>query len=223
VEATIHPITSIAAFFVDQVTQAPVVVQCTQAVPEPRWKWLVQPLSGLIPVAGGVGIALWSFSAASKREHERWVLDQKKADWSAVLSRFTAADIKLPHVFKNVEWLELTKGLLPAFRDILSAMRNVIFIADILDNGGMIDAFVSFTSNAAERIKKIEELTQFIDSPSGITNQSDLSALNIVKIEKMAQRETVYGELYDEFHKQADGIRQAALNALITPGAPRLS
>jgi hypothetical protein len=91
---------SMATLFVDQVSQAPVVVRCTQAPPELWWKWLAQSLFqvllSIIPVAGGVWIALWSFrrtreltewsfQATAEKEHERWVLDQRRAEWRELL------------------------------------------------------------------------------------------------------------------------------------------
>jgi hypothetical protein len=86
---------SIAAFFVDQLTQAPVVVQCAQASPEPSWKWLVQTLSSIIPVAGGVGIAWMAFRWNSRKEHTRWILDQKKAEWRELLDAVKTCELDL--------------------------------------------------------------------------------------------------------------------------------
>jgi hypothetical protein len=85
---------SIAAFLLDSVQQAPVTIQCLQAAPESWSKWLVQFLVSLIPVVGGVGIALWSFRATSKRDHKRWLLDQKKAEWKELLD--AASDCMIP-------------------------------------------------------------------------------------------------------------------------------
>ncbi len=61
----IFPIAFLAAAFVNQVAQAPLVVQCPQATPDPWWKWLFQTI---VPVAGGTMIAVWSFVANRKSE-----------------------------------------------------------------------------------------------------------------------------------------------------------
>jgi hypothetical protein len=77
--------TGLVALFVDTVQQAPIVVQCAQAVPEPLWKSLLQIGQIIVPVVGGVLIAWMAFRWNSRKEHERWILDQKKAEWSSLL------------------------------------------------------------------------------------------------------------------------------------------
>src|ERR1039457_2844362 len=84
------------AFFVDQAQQAPVQIQCVQAVPEPTWKWIVQ---SVIPVAGGTLIAVWSFIQNRSSDLEQWVRDQKAEHEQWLRNQ------------KRIEWRELLNGL----------------------------------------------------------------------------------------------------------------
>jgi hypothetical protein len=82
----IHHAVSIAAFFVDQVTQTPIAVQCVLPPnADPGLKQWIQPILNLVSIVAVVGIAIFSFGATSRKEHRRWVLDQKKAEWSQLL------------------------------------------------------------------------------------------------------------------------------------------
>ena len=96
---------SIAAFFMDQLAQAPTQIQCVQqSMTESFLKQWIPTAVSLLSVGIGVWIAdrsirknreltLWSFRATSERDHERWVLDQKKAEWNQLLSAVYACQI----------------------------------------------------------------------------------------------------------------------------------
>jgi len=78
---------SFAAFFVDQLAQAPVQIQCVLPPnTDPGWKQWTQPILNLVSIVAVVGIAIFSFGATSRKEHRRWVLDQKKVEWRELLS-----------------------------------------------------------------------------------------------------------------------------------------
>ena len=157
------------------------------------------------------------FRWQGEKDHKAWIRDQRKAEWSAILGRLTAVDIKMPHVFSNVDWPKLTAGSLEELRNVLPIMRNVIFIAEELAKNELIAGYIDFVSEAAIKIKSIEDINTFYFQSSGLTNPDELAALNNVKIRKMKEREDVYGELYDEFHKQAEIIQKAARTALNLP------
>jgi hypothetical protein len=93
---------SIAAFFLQQAPQPECVVKCVQAAPGSWWDRLLQFLPQLIvsviPVAGGVWIALWSFHATSKRDHERSVLDQKAVEWRSLIIDSSEALSQIHHI-----------------------------------------------------------------------------------------------------------------------------
>jgi hypothetical protein len=66
---------SIAAFFVDQLAQAPVVVKCVLPTnADSGLKQWIQPILNLVSIVAVVGIAIFSFGATSRKEHRRWVL-----------------------------------------------------------------------------------------------------------------------------------------------------
>lgn len=78
---------SIAALFLDQLAQVPVVVQCVLPPKvDPGLKQWIQPILNLVSIVAVIGIAIWSFGATSRKEHRRWILDQKKAEWKELLS-----------------------------------------------------------------------------------------------------------------------------------------
>jgi hypothetical protein len=91
---------SLIAFFLDSVQQAPVVLQCVQSQCESWVKWLlptlVQTVVSLLSIFAGVGIAVRSFRANKKSEHEQWVRDQKKAEWRDLLDSVCDCQIHLP-------------------------------------------------------------------------------------------------------------------------------
>jgi len=98
----IHPIVSIAAFFVDQVSQAPVQVQCvSNAGQDPIW---VRLLFDAVPSIFALGIAALVFYWNGGRErkqwvrnqeaaHEQWIRDQKKAEWRELLDAVIACEL----------------------------------------------------------------------------------------------------------------------------------
>jgi hypothetical protein len=80
---------ALLAPFLDTVSQAPIIVQCSQPVPEPLLKWLlptlVQTIVSLVSIGSGVGIAVWSFRKNRQSDSEQWVRDQKKAEWRELI------------------------------------------------------------------------------------------------------------------------------------------
>jgi hypothetical protein len=87
-------VAAMVALFVDQVQQAPVVVQCSQPAPEKWWRPLSQFAQTIIPVAGGVWIAWLAFRWTGNKERSQWVRDQKKLEWRELLD--LASDCQVP-------------------------------------------------------------------------------------------------------------------------------
>src|ERR1700689_3389949 len=90
-----------AVFFVDQVTQAPVIVQCAQAAPEQAWKWglgaLAPWVGPILSTAGSIYVAWRVFRWQGKKDREQWLLDQKKAEWRELLD---AIHVNEPHIVR---------------------------------------------------------------------------------------------------------------------------
>jgi hypothetical protein len=101
---------SIATFFVDQLAQAPVQIQCVQQTAPESWlKWLlptiVQTVVSLASITAGVLIAVLSFRKNRQSEHEQWernqqagheqwVRDHKKAEWRELMKKVTKVVIQ---------------------------------------------------------------------------------------------------------------------------------
>jgi hypothetical protein len=89
VEAMMLHVGALAAVFVDQVTQAPVVVKCVQTAPEPEWKWWLGALAPwvgpILSTAGSIYVAWRVFRWQGKKDRAHWLLDQKKAAWSQLM------------------------------------------------------------------------------------------------------------------------------------------
>ena len=111
---------SVAAFFADTVSKAPVVIHCQQAASEPFWRTLLQIFQIVIPVAGGVLIAWMAFRWNSTKDHDRWILDQKKAEWRETLDAIKVCEDFLPLTGGNKE------EILPEVRmEALEKIRRV--------------------------------------------------------------------------------------------------
>ncbi|MGD0292290.1 MAG: hypothetical protein ABSB30_00380 [Terracidiphilus sp.] len=136
-EAMILHTASMTALFVDQLAQVPVMVQCAPMVPEPWWKWLVQSLFQLllsvIPVAGGVWIALWSFQKSSRKEHEKWVRDQKVPEWKCLIRRVAEFERIMPLGEPGLATVEAVRyKVLPLCDRVSHFVSQALFIAPIL-------------------------------------------------------------------------------------------
>jgi len=128
----LHAVT-ITAFFVDQAAQAPVQIQCVQQSTPDSWlkQWIPTAVS-LLSIGIGVWIAQWSFRASSKRDHEQWVLDQKKAEWAELLDAINDCQDALPRV-------DLLAGSAPVNESIIPAYKKVLRLQQILFNRLFID------------------------------------------------------------------------------------
>jgi hypothetical protein len=103
-------------------------------------KWIPTAVS-LLSIGIGVWIAdrsiratrhltEWSFRATSERDHERWILDQKKSEWSQLL-RSVAEVHRVLRVVSTTgkERAELiAESLKPAVHELVIAQANCIFL-----------------------------------------------------------------------------------------------
>ena len=138
--------TALVALLLDEGSKSQVVVQCSQSMSDPWWKWLVQFLCQLllsiIPVAGGVWIALWSFQNNSKKENERWardvekehsqwLRDHRKVEWQKLLALASRIEEFMPSVGAGGETIKAVHD--PDFnqhlRDATRASMECVFIS----------------------------------------------------------------------------------------------
>lgn len=205
---------SIAAFFAGQLAQPPVQIQCVQqAEPESWVKWLLQFALSIVPVAGGVGIALWSFHATSKREHKRWILDQKKAEWKELFTAITEVQKEFPPIYVT-ELLtigkeeKITKEIANKWNEIerkidVIAMMPFIFIAQKLIDIKFDEALKDFKNKASKDIpgmpKLIENRGQSYPSMKEYQTGADYR-----------DPQTVYCGIVDEYGRIVETMRNHA-------------
>jgi hypothetical protein len=151
---------STAVHFADQLAQAPVQIQCMQeAAPESWLKlWLptiVQTVVSLASITTGVWIALWSFHMTGKRDHFRWMLDQKKAEWREILIAINACRDSLPlTALLQVQQIAESSVAREAYEKVLKAQQTIfdrLFIDALA-----IDPVVSGWENINGKAKKAD-------------------------------------------------------------------
>jgi hypothetical protein len=144
----------IAAFFVDQTQQTQCVVQCAQAAPESGLKSLlptiVQTIVSLLSIFAGVGIAVRSFRANKKTEHEQWIRDQKKAEWKELLKKAAEIERVLPIVPmpRRDRLSKIVDRLKPAVNRLSVTRASCVFLQDFFKNDANINRFTSFIKDA---------------------------------------------------------------------------
>ncbi len=203
VEAMILHVASMIAFFVDQLAQAPVVVQCAPTVPDSWVKWLlptiVQTVVSLASISAGVLIALWSFRATSKRDRERWILDQKKAEWRDIIVRITEAEREMPIVYSSLDEYEHLES---AVRNILPCLRGALFIYPRLEGSGFVQKWQEFTVFVATEFRAGINLHEAAHGRVGVTlAEAEATYEN---------RRALEHKLRNEFHALIDQIRKFA-------------
>jgi hypothetical protein len=186
---------SMIAAFVDQVAQAPIVLQCAHAAPDPWTKWLLptilQTAISLASIAAGVCIAFWSFRANSKEEHEHWVRDQRKAEWSLLLrsvaSVYQITDLVGGWNRKDAD--RIVSELAPALKEVSIARANCVFIDKFRLNKEGARKIREFLREAGIRLQKIRGNLDLFDSiEDGIgkagsrTDQDTSSQLRCIEI-----------------------------------------
>ena len=152
---------SMVVFFVDQVTQAPVVVQYVVSPnADPGLKQWIQPILNLVSIVAVVGIAIWSFGATSRKEHRRWVLDQKKAEWKELLRKAAEIERVLPMVSMTPKEraVNISDGLKQAVRELSETTASCLFLLEFFRNSEKLTKFLTFIHAAYEAELSISSL-----------------------------------------------------------------
>lgn len=105
-------------------------------------------------------IAVWSFRATSRREHERWILDQKVAEWKELLMKIAAIEEIVPCISTGLPGYP---GLEPAVLAMVPSLRGNIFICNAIETSGFIgrwEDFAQYVSGEFEMTIKGDNLTQ---------------------------------------------------------------
>jgi hypothetical protein len=121
-------------FFVDQATQAPVVVQCSpNNGQDPLWARL---LFAAIPSIFALGIAWMAFHWTKQKERDQWIRDQRKAEWRNLLDALTSIQEALPSAFSQQLLDLLSKNSSAPDKYLLAVavfkrqMDSLLFVAD---------------------------------------------------------------------------------------------
>jgi hypothetical protein len=164
------------AFLVDSVQQAPIQIQCVQQSSPDSWlkQWIPTAVS-LLSIGIGVWIARWSFRASSERDHKRWVLDQKKGEWSRLLE--SAANINRIVYLGKTMTREIEEGLKnelkPAIRALSVALANCIFLEEFRPNSEKGKKITDFIKSAYITSNKISMRLELFDSTREKETSSD--------------------------------------------------
>ena len=117
------------AFLVNDVSAAPIVVQCAPTGgQDPLWSRL---LVASIPSILALVVAWMAFRWNSQKDQKRWVLDNKKAEWKEMMEFASAVEQFMPSVAIGLE-LKVTVHD-PLFkkhlRDMTQASLKCVFIS----------------------------------------------------------------------------------------------
>jgi hypothetical protein len=155
---------SMAVLFADRVAQAPVVVQCAQAVPESWVKWLlptiIQTIVSLASITAGVWIAVASFRANKGKEHTQWILDHKRAEWRELLKG--AAEIQRVLRMESMPLVkrahEIEDKLKHAAHELSVTSASCVFLQDFFLEPEKHAKFYLFIQEADETSESVSGL-----------------------------------------------------------------
>lgn len=195
----------------DQVRQQPIVIQCPQAPPESWVKWLlptlIQTVVSLASITAGVCIAVASFRANKNAEHEQWVRDQKRAEWSLLLrsvaSVYQTTDLVIGWNRKIAD--RIISDLEPALKEVSIARANCVFLDKFrLDNEGgrKTREFLRFAEIQSQKVNgnlglfdSIEERAEKAGSRTDEDNKTLLRCVEVVSVDLSDLAEQSYGLL----------------------------
>jgi hypothetical protein len=184
--------TSMLVILAGETAQTPTHVQCILQMPsDPWWKWLLQFVLSVIPVAGGVLIAVWSFRRSRQTEHEQWIRDQKKAEWSCLL-RSVANVYQITNSVGgwNRKFADrIVSELEPALNEVSIARANCVFVNEFRLNNEGCKKTMEFLRFAAIQLQKIrgnlglfDSINDRIKTAGSATDQDNKSRLRTSEI-----------------------------------------
>jgi hypothetical protein len=190
---------SMVAVLVDQVAQAPIVVECAQAASDPWWKWPLQFALSVVPVAGGVLVAWMAFRWTSSKERSQWVRDQKKSDWRELLRK--SAEVQ--HVLRvvntpNKERIEkIVEQLKPAVHELSVSGASCVFLRAFFADQANREKFYSFirdADEASELMDALRSIQRYRDFPPTQQESIDLVAKILLKKDEITRKYFAFNE-----------------------------
>ena len=194
---------SMAAFFVDQLVQAPAAVQCAPvASPDPL---LARLIFAAIPSIFALGIAWLVVVWNGGREQKQWIRDQKKAEWSQLLRSVAEVQRVLRFGAENVmvsaELIE--SSLKAAVRELSIAQANCILLRGSFEKAETSQKFFSFLNDADGALGQISAGLYLVREAIGEDEKADkLGGLKLI-LNSMSQLTSQYGLLLQCLQEEA--------------------
>jgi len=166
--------TTLAVLFVQQVSQTPIVVQCVQSpAADLGWKQWIPTAVSLVSIGVGVWIAQWSFSATSERDHKRWILDQKKAEWKDLLAKAAEIEHVIPVASdQGAAYEAIANRLGPLTRELLEVKARSFFISICQACQTEEDGLTIFHLKAIAASEEIQRNVRLLDGSQGLEERS---------------------------------------------------
>jgi hypothetical protein len=220
---------SIAAFFVAQTQQAQCAIQCVQAAPG---TWLdrllptiIQTVISLASITAGVWIAVASFRANKKAEHEQWVRDQKKAEWNALLHG-VANVFHITNFTTSIGWNggiadRIATELEQALEEISIACANCIFLDNFRQNKEGDKKINEFLKNTKMQALKLKGNLGLFDSQSDKIHNADSETDKNNNVKDFDRNRDITSDLIFDLAKQSRTLldwlqNEAALDLGVT-------
>jgi hypothetical protein len=162
----------------------------------------IRLLFAAIPSILALGIAALVFYWNGGREHRRWVLDQRKAEWKELLIKVAAIEEIIPFITSGLPNYKLLE---PAVLAILPLLRGNIFIHHTLESSGFIERWKSFgqyvSGEFEARIREDNDLRRGL-LDFNLTSEVLTSSAQIRQNAESEVRTRLHG-LRDELHTLA--------------------
>jgi hypothetical protein len=201
-------VVSLFASLANAAPQQQVPVQCVLQPPPDSWLMpIIQTVVSLASITAGVCIAVASFRANKRAEHEQWIRDQKRAEWRELLIKIAEIEHEIPIL---VTGLPDHQKLEPIVLSILPPLRGTLFVYSTLESSGFIakwELFVQYVSGrfmSTTRINRSVQTGTLGDPVSldDIERWNDMSTKE--EIEVRNRLHTLLGELRDLAHRSLE-------------------
>jgi hypothetical protein len=151
---------------------------------------IVQTVVSLLSIFAGVGIAVRSFRASKETEHAQWVRNQKKEEWSLLLSSVAS-------VYQITDLLNgwnrkiadrIVSELEPALKEVSIARANCVFLGKFrLNNEGgrKIREFLRFAELQTQKLQGnlglIDSIEKCVGEAGSRTDEDTKSQLRCIE------------------------------------------
>jgi hypothetical protein len=201
-------------------------------------QWIPTAVS-LLSVGIGVWIAdrsirknreltLWSFRATSERDHERWILDQKKAEWQELLRAAAHMRRVVSLGTENCQTRAqlIREGLKPAVQELEVTAANCVFLSAFWGDEVKSKRFYSFLRDADLNAEKIDASfiqTQHLQFPNpDLTDQQRERGIAMNILERGDLADTIIREfiVFNDWLRREAAISLGTANVVSGEASP---